>query len=104
MSRKVVGNFFLFGVLNAGEAGCFPVAVVVADQLVKWWVVATLPGKPIVLVEGFLQLRVVSNLGAAFSLLDGFGSVIGLIGIAAAVFIFLLAVKVDSTGLGVLFQ
>lgn len=73
-------------------------AVIVADQMVKWWVVATLPGKPIALVEGFLQLRFVSNSGAAFSLLDGFGSVIGLIAIAAAVFIFLLAVRVDSTG------
>ncbi|MEE9205716.1 MAG: signal peptidase II [Acidimicrobiia bacterium] len=73
-------------------------AVIVADQLVKWWVVVTLPGKPIALVEGFLQLRFVSNSGAAFSLLDGFGSVIGLIAIAAAVFIFLLAVRVDSTG------
>ena len=73
-------------------------AVLVVDQLTKWWVVATLPGKPIVLVEGFLQFRFVSNSGAAFSLLDGFGSVIGLIAIAAAVFIFLVAVKVESTG------
>ena len=74
------------------------VVVLVVDQLTKWWVVATLPGKPIVLVEGFLQFRFVSNSGAAFSLLDGFGSVIGLIAIAAAVFIFLVAVKVESTG------
>ena len=73
-------------------------AVIAVDQLVKWWAVATLPGKPVVLVEGFLQFRFVSNSGAAFSLLDGFGSVIGLIAIAAAVFIFLVAVKVDSTG------
>ena len=73
-------------------------AVLVVDQLTKWWVVATLPGEPIVLVEGFLQFRFVSNSGAAFSLLDGFGSVIGLIAIAAAVFIFLVAVKVESTG------
>ncbi len=73
-------------------------AVIAVDQLVKWWAVATLPGKPVVLVEGFLKFRFVSNSGAAFSLLDGFGSVIGLIAIAAAVFIFLVAVKVDSTG------
>jgi len=73
-------------------------AVIAVDQLVKWWAVATLPGKPVVLVEDFLQFRFVSNSGAAFSLLDGFGSVIGLIAIAAAVFIFLVAVKVDSTG------
>ena len=73
-------------------------AVIVVDQLIKWWVVATLPGKPVVLVEGFLQLRFVSNSGAAFSLLDGFGSVIGLVAIAATVFIFVVAVRVNSTG------
>jgi len=73
-------------------------AVIAVDQLVKWWAVTTLPGKPIVLVDGFLQFRFVSNSGAAFSLLDGFGSVIGLVAIAAAVFIFLVAVKVESTG------
>ncbi|MCH7586103.1 MAG: signal peptidase II [Acidobacteria bacterium] len=73
-------------------------AVIVVDQLTKWWVVATLPGKPVVLVDGFLQLRFVSNSGAAFSLLDGFGSVIGLVAIAAAVFIFVVAVRVNSTG------
>lgn len=73
-------------------------AVIVVDQLTKWWVVATLPGKPVVLVDGFLQLRFVSNSGAAFSLLDGFGSVIGLVAIAAVVFIFVVAVRVNSTG------
>ena len=73
-------------------------AVIVVDQLTKWWVVATLPGKPVVLVDGFLQLRFVSNSGAAFSLLDGFGSVIGLVAIAAAVFIFVVAARVNSTG------
>jgi signal peptidase II len=40
----------------------------------------------------------VTNSGAAFSLLEGFGSIIALIAIAAAVFIFLLAVQVDSKG------
>lgn len=73
-------------------------AVIVVDQLTKWWVVATLPGKPVVLVDGFLQFRFVSNSGAAFSLLDGFGSVIGLVAIAAVVFIFVVAVRVNSTG------
>ncbi len=73
-------------------------AVLVVDQLVKWWVVATLPGEPIVLIDGFLQLRYVANFGAAFSMLDGSGSLIALIAIAAAVFIFVVAVKVNNTG------
>jgi len=74
-------------------------AVVIAvDQLVKWWVVTTLPGRPIVLIDDFLQLRHVTNTGAAFSMLDGFGSVIGMFAIAAAVFIFLVAIKVGRAG------
>ncbi len=73
-------------------------AVLLADQLVKWWVVRTLPGDPIVLIEGFLQLRYVTNFGAAFSLLDGFGSIVALAAIAAAVFIFLVARRVERTG------
>jgi len=73
-------------------------AVLVFDQIVKWWVVATLPGEPIVLIDGFLHLRYVTNFGAAFSMLEGSGSIIALAAIAAVVFIFLVAVKVDSTG------
>jgi len=72
--------------------------VIAFDQLSKWLVVRTLPGDPVVLIDGFLELRYVTNSGAAFSLLDGFGSLIALIAIAAAVFIFLLAVQVDSKG------
>jgi signal peptidase II len=72
--------------------------VITFDQLTKWLVVRTLPGEPIELIGGFLELRYVTNSGAAFSLLEGFGSIIALIAIAAAVFIFLLAVQVDSKG------
>lgn len=72
--------------------------VIAADQLVKWWVVATLPGDPIVLVDGFLQLRYVTNFGAAFSMLDGFGSLVALVAIAAAVFIALVAARVETKG------
>lgn len=72
--------------------------VVAADQLVKWWVVATLPGSPIVLIEDFLQLRYLTNKGAAFSMLEGSGSLIALVAIAAAVFIFLVAHSVERTG------
>ena len=72
--------------------------VLAVDQLTKWVVVSTLPGDPIVLVDNFLQLRYVLNTGAAFSLLEGWGSVIALVAIAAAVFMFLVAVNVDSTG------
>lgn len=70
-------------------------AIVVADQLVKWWVVATLPGSPIVLIEDFLQLRYLTNKGAAFSMLEGSGSIIALVAIAAAIFIVLVSGRLE---------
>lgn len=70
-------------------------AVVVADQLTKWWVVATLPGSPIVLVEDFLQLRYLTNKGAAFSMLEGAGSIIAIVAIVAIVFIVVVAGGLD---------
>jgi signal peptidase II len=68
--------------------------IVVLDQLTKWWVVTRLPGDPIVLVDGFLQLRYHVNFGAAFSMLEGAGSIIALVAIGAAVFIVLLSSRV----------
>jgi len=65
-------------------------AVVVADQLTKWWVVSTLPGRPIELIPGVLQLRYTENTGAAWGLLPGAGSFIALGAIAAAVVIVLV--------------
>lgn len=62
-------------------------AVVVLDQLTKWWVTSTLPGDPIVLIDGFLTLRYVTNSGAAFGMLEGAGSIIALAAIATAVII-----------------
>ncbi len=64
--------------------------VIVADQLTKWWVVATLPGDPIVVIDGFFQFRYITNTGAAFGMLKGAGSIIALLAVAAAVVIVLL--------------
>lgn len=68
--------------------------VIVADQLTKWWASAVLPGDPIVLIDGFLQLRYVTNTGAAFSLLQGSGSIIALMAVAIVVFIVIVVRKV----------
>lgn len=70
--------------------------VVAADQIVKWWATATLPGRPIVLIDGFLQLRYLTNKGAAFSMLEGSGSIIALVAVAAAIFIVLIAGRLDA--------
>lgn len=72
-------------------------AIVVADQLTKWWVVSTLPGKPITLIDGFLDLRYVLNSGASFSMLQGAGSILALLVIAIIVFMVLMARKLEST-------
>jgi signal peptidase II len=69
-------------------------AVVALDQLTKWWASAVLPGNPIVLIDGFLQLKYVTNTGAAFSLLQGAGSIIALMAIAIVVFIVIVVHKV----------
>jgi len=62
-------------------------AVVVADQLTKWWAATVLPGDPISLIGDFLELRYVTSSGAAFSLLQGSGSIIALVAIAVVLFI-----------------
>jgi signal peptidase II len=72
--------------------------ILTADQLTKWWAVSTLPGDPIVLIEDFLQFRFFANTGAAFSLLEGWGSVIAIVAIVAAVFIVFVASNVDGKG------
>ncbi len=61
--------------------------VVLLDQLTKWWVMASLSDGPIVLIDGFLQLRLIRNTGAAFGMLRGAGSIIALVAVAAAVVI-----------------
>lgn len=71
--------------------------VLALDQLTKWWVVATLPGEPITLIDGFLDLRYVTNSGASFSMLQGAGSLIAVAVIAIVVLIVMLVRKIAHT-------
>lgn len=70
--------------------------VIALDQLTKWWAVATLPGAPITLIDGILDLRYVTNSGASFSMFQGRGSLIALAVIAITVFIVALVRKVEA--------
>jgi len=64
------------------------VAVVVAvDQWTKSWAAETLPAEPITLIEGLLSLQYAENTGAAFSLFQGGGQLIGVLAVAAVVLI-----------------
>ena len=71
--------------------------VLLVDQLTKWWAVATLPGNPIVLIDGILDLRYVTNSGVSFSMFQGAGAVIALAVIAIVVFVAILVTKIDTT-------
>ena len=65
--------------------------IVLADQLVKWWVVSSLAvGETRSLIPGLLYLHRVENSGAAFGLLPGWGSFIALGALAAVVLIVML--------------
>jgi signal peptidase II len=66
--------------------------VVVVDQLTKWWVVSTLPGKPVALIGSFLGLHYVTNSGSAFSLFQGAGMMLALAALVA-VAVIVMAVR-----------
>jgi signal peptidase II len=69
--------------LALGAAG----AILLADQLTKWWAQRVLAAGPIDL--GMVRLRLVENSGAAFGLLQGAGSLLALAAVAATVLIVL---------------
>ena len=72
-------------------------AVVVADQLTKWWVVSSLRvGETNSLIPGVLYLHHVENSGAAFGFLPGAGSFIALGAVAAAVLIVLVVHRLQG--------
>jgi signal peptidase II len=68
-------------------------AVVAADQLSKFWALRHLsPGRPTPFWPGLLNLQLVRNTGAAFSLLTGAPHLLGLVsfGVSAGVVVWIL--------------
>ena len=62
------------------------VAVVLCDQLSKAWITALLSdGRSIKVVPGLLDLRLVHNTGAAFSLLRGATPLLGLLSLVVVI-------------------
>ncbi len=73
--------------------------VLAADQLTKAWALATLrPGEPVDLVGGSIQLNLIGNAGAAFSLATGDTWVLTLIACAVLVAIVVSARRLGSRG------
>lgn len=78
---------------NRSLALTVAVAVVVADQLTKWWALNALDDGPISLIGEFLVLKLVRNPGAAFNSLQGSGVLIAVLAIAVV----LVLVRVSSS-------
>lgn len=67
------------------------------DQLTKWWAAESLPGHPITVIPGTLEIRYVINTGASFSMLQGAGTLIALVVIAVVVFMVALVRRIGTT-------
>lgn len=65
-------------------------AVVLVDQLTKRWAVSALADGPVVLIDGWLELDLVFNPGAAFSSVQGAGPLLAIAAIAIAGWITIL--------------
>ena len=61
-------------------AGAVTAAVVLVDQLTKWWAVDRLPSGPIHVI-GTLDLELSRNTGSAFSLFEGQGFVLAAVAV-----------------------
>lgn len=78
--------------------------VLVLDQLTKWWAVNALSDGPIELIDGFLQLNLTYNTGAAFSIFTQSGPFLGIL-VIGVVLLILFALKdaghiTEAIGLG----
>ena len=80
--------------------------VLLLDRLTKLWAQAVLPDSPITVIDGVLQLRYVTNPGAAFGLLPGAGSIIALVAVAVVIIILGVVRRVqdraEATSLGLI--
>ena len=82
----------LFALLAATAA-----AVLVADQLAKWWALQTLtPGEPVAVFGSLITFNLIRNPGAAFSIGNGATWVLTLIACGVLVFIVVTARRIGS--------
>jgi signal peptidase II len=75
-------------------------AVVVADQLSKWWAVDRLSRGPITIVDD-LRLALTHNSGGAFGLGTGFVPIVVLAVVALAVVVFVVGRSIDRAAIAV---
>ena len=85
--------------LIAGLAG----AILVADQITKWWALRSLRfGAPVPVIDSFFSLTLVMNPGLAFGMLGGVPEslrwMVGLLSIGAVVVLAVLAARLLPSG------
>ena len=86
MSRNHADNSRPVPTIRRGAVVALSVLMVVLDQLSKHWARgALIPGEPMPFVPGVLQLTLVRNTGAAFSLFRESSLLLGLLSFAVAV-------------------
>jgi signal peptidase II len=78
-------------------------AILVADQITKWWALRDLRfGAPVPVVDGLFSLTLVMNPGLAFGMLGGIPEslrwMVGLLSLGAVVVLALLAARLLPTG------
>lgn len=83
--------------LGVGIALLVAAFIVVADQLTKAWVVASLDGDSVNLLGEFLQFRVTRNTGAAFSVFTGYGRLLGVLAVGIAIVVVAAIPRVDRS-------
>ena len=68
------------------------IAVLVADQLTKWWARTALPGAPVIVWKDVFSFRLIYNTGASFGIFQGktlaltIFSIVGMVAIAGFYF------------------
>ena len=86
MSRKRAGNSHPVPTMRRGGVVALSVLMVVLDQLSKHWARDALtPGETMPFVPGLLQLTLVRNTGAAFSLFRDSSLLLGVLSLVVAV-------------------
>jgi signal peptidase II len=76
-------------------------AVLVLDQLTKWWALSA--DLPTSLIGDFLVLRLVRNSGAAFNSLQGWGVLIGVLAIGVVLVLVRVSASAQHRGESVVF-
>lgn len=78
-------------------------AVLVVDQLTKWWALEELTGSPIRIIGDFLMLRVLRNSGAAFGTFQNAGVLLAIIAVVAVILLLRLSASTEHRHEAVIF-